>query len=76
MHISINEKTEIMKANFEIYPIGTKVQSYDKDGYYVMSACGIIVEHLGEGDVMIKTFDGNYRSTVDQYRVFEIESLA
>jgi hypothetical protein len=70
-----NEKTEIMKANFEIYPIGTKVQSYDKDGYYVMSACGIIVEHLGDGDVIIKTFDGDYRSTVGQFRVFEIESL-
>ena len=71
-----NEKTEIMKTNFEIYPIGTKVQSYDKDGYYVMSACGIIVEHLGDGDVIIKTFDGDYRSTVGQYKVFEIESLA
>ena len=64
-----------MKANFEIYPIGTKVQSYDKDGYYVMNACGIISSHLSNGDVIIKTFDGNYYSTVGQYKVFEVESL-
>ena len=64
-----------MKTNFEIYPIGTKVQSYDKDGYYVISACGIIVSHLGDGHVMIKAFDNNYYSTVGQHKVFEVESL-
>ena len=65
-----------MKANFEIYPIGTKVQSYDKDGYYIMNACGVIVSHLGDGHVMIKTFDGNFYSTIqNQYKIFEVEAL-
>ncbi len=64
-----------MKANFENFPIGTKVQSYNKDGYYVMNACGIIEKHLGGGHVIIKTFNGEYRSTVGQYNITEIEIL-
>lgn len=64
-----------MKANFEIYPIGTKVQSYDKDGYYVMSACGVIASHLGSGDVIIKTFKGEYCSTVGNNKIFEVEKI-
>lgn len=64
-----------MKTNFEIYPIGTKVQSYDKDGYFVITACGTIEKHLGDGHCIIKTFEGNHFSTVDQWRIFEIEIL-
>lgn len=64
-----------MKTNFEIYPIGTKVQSYDKDGYYVMNACGIIAKHLGDGHAVIKTFKGFYYSTVGQYKITEVEQL-
>ena len=64
-----------MKTNFEIYPIGTKVQSYDKDGYYVMKACGIISKHLSGGHAIIKTFDGFYHSTVGQYKIAEVETL-
>ena len=64
-----------MKTNFEVYPIGTKVQSYDKDGYYVMNACGIIVKHLGEGHAIVKTFEGSYYSTVGQYKIAEVEKL-
>lgn len=64
-----------MKTNFEVYPIGTKVQSYDKDGYYVIKACGTIVKHLGEGHAIVKTFDGSYYSTVGQYKIAEVEKL-
>jgi hypothetical protein len=64
-----------MKTNFEIYPIGTKVQSYDKDGYYVMNACGTVEKHLGDGHAIIKTFEGYYRSTVSQYKIAEVEKL-
>ena len=59
-------------TNFEI---GTKIQSYDKDGYYVMNACGVIESNLGGGHYIIKTFSGNYYSTVGQNRIFEIEQL-
>jgi len=61
--------------NFEIYPIGTKVQSYDKDGYFVMNACGFIEKYLGNGHCVIKTFTGSYYSTVGQNKIFEIEIL-
>lgn len=64
-----------MKTNFEIYPIGTKVQSYDKCGYHVMKACGIIAKHLGGGHAIIKTFEGSYYSTVGQYTIAEVEQL-
>jgi hypothetical protein len=64
-----------MKANFEIYPIGTKVQSTDKNGYYVMNACGFIAKHLGNGHSIIKTFDGKFYSTVSQSRIFDVEVI-
>lgn len=65
-----------MKVNFEIFPLGTKVQSYNKDGYYVMNACGIIVKHLCEGHAIIRTFDNSYYSTVgEMHKIFEIETL-
>jgi len=59
--------------NFEIFPIGTKVQSYDNDGYYVMNACGTIESHLGGGHVIIKTSEGTHYSTVGQDKVVEVE---
>lgn len=61
-----------MKTNFEIYPIGTKVQSYDKDGYYVIKACGYISKHLGDGHAIIQDFNGVYWSTVGLSNVNEI----
>jgi hypothetical protein len=64
-----------MKANFEIYPIGTKVQSYDKDGYFVMKACGTIEKHLGDGFAIIKDFNGNHYSTVSLTNIVDIEAL-
>ena len=64
-----------MKANFEIYPIGTKVQSYDKDGYYVMNACGYVVKHLGDGHAIIKGFNNSHYSTVSLSNIFEVEIL-
>jgi hypothetical protein len=64
-----------MKANFESYPIGTKVQCLDKDGYYVMTACGVVEKHLGNGHAIIKLFNGSYYSTVGQYKIFEVEKL-
>ena len=64
-----------MKINFEIYPIGTKVQSYDKDGYFVVNACGTIVSHLGDGHCIIKTFEGNHFSSVGYYGIVEVEKI-
>jgi hypothetical protein len=64
-----------MSRNYEIFPIGTKVQSYDKDGYYVMSLCGFVEKHLGDGHAIIKTFDGKHYSTVLFNKVAYVESL-
>ena len=64
-----------MKANFEKFAIGTKVQSYDKDGYYVINACGIIVKHIGDGHAIIKSFNGKYYSSIGQSKIAEIEAL-
>jgi hypothetical protein len=61
---------------FEAFPIGTKVQSYDRFGYYIMGACGTVEKHLGNGHAIIKTFSGDFRSTVEFInRVNEIESM-
>ena len=64
-------------ANFEKFQIGTKIQAYDKDGYYVMEATGIIEKHLGGGHVIIRANDGKFYSTVGirKRRVFKIEQL-
>jgi hypothetical protein len=62
-------------ANFEQFAIGTKIQSYDKDGYYIMKACGYVVKHLGGGHAIIKAFSGKHYSTVSLYNVFEIEVI-
>jgi hypothetical protein len=52
--------------NFHQFPVGTKIESYDSHGYYAMNACGYIVQHLPEGNAVIKTFSGDYFSTVSQ----------
>jgi hypothetical protein len=63
------------QINFEKYPIGSKVQTCDKYGYYIMKACGIIVKHLGNGHAIIKSFEGGHRSTVELSGEFSIELL-
>lgn len=62
-------------VNFENYQIGSKVESTDKDGYYVMSACGFIAKHLGNGHAIIKTFDGLFYSTVGQHKIFATQQI-
>lgn len=62
-------------ANFEIFPIGTKVQSYDKDGYFIMNACGFIEKHLPDGHAIIRTFDGAFYSTVSIRTICEVEII-
>ena len=64
-----------MKANFENFELGTKVQSYDKDGYYVMKGSGYVVKHLGGGHAIIKDFNGVHWSTVGLNNIYEIEIL-
>jgi hypothetical protein len=63
------------QANYESFPVGSKVESFDKDGYYVMPSCGVIVNHLGGGHATIKSFDGFYYSTVSQKKVASVEAL-
>jgi hypothetical protein len=70
-----NKQSEIMKANFENFKLGTKVQSYDKDGYYVMKASGYVEKHLGEGHAIIKDFNGVCWSTVGLNNIAEVEIL-
>lgn len=72
---STNKQSEIMKANFENFKLGTKVQSYDKDGYYVMKASGYVEKHLGEGHAIIKDFNGVCWSTVGLNNIAEVEIL-
>jgi hypothetical protein len=63
-------------ANFN-FEVGTKVQSRDKDGYFVMNGCGIIVTNFGDGHAIIKTFNGEFHSTVGLgNKVAEVEVLA
>lgn len=61
--------------NFEQFAIGTKIQSIDSFGYYVMRACGYVVKHLGGGHAIIKDFNGIHWSTVSITNVAEIEIL-
>ena len=62
------------KPNFEAYAIGTKITSYDKDGYYVMNLCGTLASYLGGGHAIIKAHDGLHYSTVSNSRVASIEA--
>lgn len=62
--------------NFNSLPLGTKVQSYDLDGYYVMNACGFIAKHLTDGHAIIKTFSGEFVSTVSLLNIAEVELLS
>lgn len=64
-----------MTQKFENFAVGTKVQSYDKDGYFVMNACGYIAKHIGNGHAIIKNFDGSFFSTVGLRKVVEIEAI-
>lgn len=61
--------------NFELFPIGAKIHSYDKDGYYVMNLCGTISAHLGGGHAIIKANNGMHYSTVLNSRVAEVEQI-
>jgi hypothetical protein len=64
-----------MKANFEKFVIGTKIQSYNASGYYIPEACGYVVKHLGDGHVIIKDFNGVHYSTVPIKNIAEIEVI-
>ena len=64
-----------MKANFECFSVGSKVESFDKDGYYIMNGCGVIVSHLGGGHAIIKAFGGGHYSTVGQNKIASVEYL-
>ena len=61
------------KINFELYPIGTKIDVRDIDGYFVSKICGTIESHLGDGHAIIKNFNNEYYSTVGVYNAYEIE---
>lgn len=63
-----------MKTNFGCFEVGTKVQSLDKYNYFVHNGCEIIVDHLGDGHVILKTFEGAFVSTVGIYGINEIEA--
>ena len=61
--------------NFENYAIGTKIESVDSFGYYVMKACGYVVKHIGNGHAIIKNFNGEHNSTVPLNNIHSIEVL-
>ncbi len=61
---------------YATFPIGSKVQTYDSYGYYIIPLCGIIETHLGEGHAIIKSFDGSFYSTIGYgKKVADIEVL-
>lgn len=64
-----------MEATFENFELGAKVQSYDKDGYFVMRMCGTIEKHLEGGHAIIKDFNGIFWSSVGFTNIIEIEYL-
>jgi hypothetical protein len=63
-----------MRVDFELFPIGTKIECLDKDGQMVGQACGIIIKHLGDGQaIILSQFDGLHYSTVGINNVVENE---
>ena len=61
------------KVNFELYPIGSKIDVRDIDGYFISKICGVIVSHLWGGHAVIKNFSNEYWSTVGLNKAYEIE---
>jgi hypothetical protein len=64
-----------MENTFNNFDLETKVQCYDKYGYYIMKLCGTIVTKLPDGHAIIKNFDGDFISSVGVNNLFEIEQL-
>lgn len=61
-----------IKQTFDKFALNAKIESLDKDGYYVMRACGYIRKHLGDGYAIIEDFDGVHWSTVGIHNIAEI----
>lgn len=61
--------------NFHQFPIGSKIQSFDKDGYFVQNACGKIVSHIGDKDAIIKTWEDIHFSTVSNPKIVLVERI-
>lgn len=62
---------------FKNFAICDKVQSYDKDGYYIMEMCGFISEIFDNGHAIIKSFSGFYQSLIGirENRIAEVEKV-
>lgn len=50
--------------NFHQFPVGSKIESVNKDGYFIMAVCGYVVKHLPDGHAIVKNFDDVHFSTV------------
>jgi hypothetical protein len=61
--------------NFEQFPVGTKIESFDKDGYLIMRACGTVEKHLGGGHVIIKDHDEVHWSTIGVLNAVEVHNM-
>jgi hypothetical protein len=59
----------------ESFKIGSKVQCFDKDGYFIMKMCGYIESHLGNGHAIVKSFNGSYFSSVGVHNISHIEQI-
>jgi hypothetical protein len=62
--------------NFAGLAEGTKVQAYDKDGYYIMRFCGIVLQSFECGNAIIQSFEGGAYGTVfELWKVAEVEII-
>jgi hypothetical protein len=64
-----------MHQNFIHYPIGTKIESFDSYGNFVLRACGTVAEHLGHGHAIIKDWNGVHWSTVSVTNIIRVSVL-
>lgn len=62
-------------TDFSQIPEGSKVSSYDEDGYYRMNVCGIVAKHLPDGHAIIKSFSDNLHYSSVGEHIDRIEIL-
>ncbi len=63
-----------MKTHFTNCKEGDKVETTNKDGYYIPQLCGYVAKILPEGDAIIKSHEGFHYSSVGlNYKIHQVE---
>ena len=67
--------TETTKKPSFDFPVGTKIESFDKYGCFNMHGCGEIAANLGEGHSIIKTWRGEFYSSIGINDIVEVVEI-